>query len=253
MKTSETLYCAMDVAASIIRCSNRIGYGINYLHLQKLLYFVQAYSFILYGKPIFIDDIYATTYGAHVPDVAQYYRKFGGQIIGNKNIKANIYRKVRDKDLDMIKKVILHFQDKTSVELTKIIYKHKPWKDAIDSLSNLITKESLRDYFYHPEKEFKDRSKKSESKPKRYRIKPSIVRNFFAVCTMITCIVLGFRIDCWICQNVNSPFAVFSLILKTITFLTITHNIVNDDHEDLEDAVNSVEEKLRSGIFEEID
>ena len=104
MKTSETLYCAMDVVACIIRCSNRIGYGINYLHLQKLLYFVQAYSFILYGKPIFVDDIYATTYGVKVPDVEQYYRRFGGQIIGDKNIKADIYRKVRDKDLDMIKK-----------------------------------------------------------------------------------------------------------------------------------------------------
>lgn len=49
MKTSETSYCAMDVAASIIHCSNQIGYGINYLHLQKLLYFVQAYSFILFS------------------------------------------------------------------------------------------------------------------------------------------------------------------------------------------------------------
>ena len=252
MKTSETLYCAMDVAASIIRCSNRIGYGINYLHLQKLLYFVQAYSFILYGKPIFIDDIYATTYGAHVPEVAQYYRRFGGLIIDDKDIKTDIYRKVRDKDLDMIEKVVLHFQSRTSVELTKIVYKHKPWKDAADRVSKLITKESLRDYFYHPEKEFKDRPKRSESKPKRYRIKPSVVRNFFAACTIMTCIVLGFRIDMWICQNAHFLLVAIHLISKSTCFIFIMHGL-NDDTKTYEEACSDLEKKLRSCVFEEID
>ena len=251
MKMSETLYCAMDIAASIIRCSNRIGYGINYLHLQKLLYFVQAYSFILYGKPIFVDDIYATTYGVKVPDVELYYGEFGGQIIGNKNIKADIYRKVRDKDLDMIEKVVQHFKNRSSIELTNIIYKRKSWKDAVVKGSKLITKESLRDDFYHPEKEFKDRPKKSESKPKRYRVKPSIVRNFFATCTIITCIVLGFRIDMLICQNAHILLGAIHLISKSTCFIFIMHGL-NDDAKTYEEACSDLEKKLRSCVFEEI-
>lgn len=252
MKTSETLYCAMDVAACIIRCSNRIGYGINYLHLQKLLYFVQAYSFILYGKPIFVDDIYATTYGVKVPDVEQYYGKFGGIIIDDKSIKADVYRHVRDKDLDMIEKVIQHLKNRSSIELTEIIYKHKPWKDAIYRTSKRITKESLRDYFYHPEKEFIDRPKRSESKPKKYRIKPSIVRNFFAACIIMTCIVLGFRIDMWICQNAPFLLVAIHLVSKTACFIFIICGL-NGNAKTYEEAFSDLEKKLRSCVFEEID
>jgi len=246
------LYCAMDVAVSIISCSNQIGYGINYLHLQKLLYFVQAYSFILYGKPIFIDDIYSTAYGVCVPEVEQYYCRFGGLIIDDNDIKADVCCQVRDKDLDMIKKVVLHFQDRMTIELTKIIYKHKPWKDAEDRASKLITKESLRDYFYHPEKEFKDCPKRSESKPKRYRIKPSIVRNFFAACTMMTCIVLGLRIDMWICQNARFLLVAIHLISKITCFILIICEL-DDNAKTYEEAFSNLEKKLRSCVFEEID
>ena len=94
---------------------------------------------------------------------------------------------------------------------------------------------------------------KKPSKSKRYRIKPTIVKNFFGVCTIISSITFGFRIDSWFAQNVHSLLAGYSLLLKLITLVIIIHYVCEDDHEDLEDAVNSVEEKLRSIIFEEVD
>lgn len=93
---------------------------------------------------------------------------------------------------------------------------------------------------------------KEEEKIILNQIKSNIIKNFFGVCTVIFSITLGFGIDSWIAQNVYNLLAGYSLLLKTITFIIIINYVCKDDNEDLEEAITSVEEKLRSIIFEEI-
>lgn len=255
MKTSESLYHAMDVAACIIHCANRISPGVNYLHLQKLLYFVQAYSFILNGKPIFEDEIYASPYAVQIKEVEKCYREFGGSVIYDRDIKADIYYQLSDKNIALVEKVVDHFKDKSSIQLAQIIYKHKPWKDGVTTRSRLITKESLRDYFCHPEKEFKDCPKRSESKPKRYRIKPGIVKNFVGGSILTVCFAIGLRID-WLClyHHYNLIF-LLGFPGKVLISLFVLFDYI-DKHEEYKahgwTLPDRVRNKIRSTLFEEV-
>ena len=255
MKTSETLYRAMDVAVCIIRCANRISNGVNYLHLQKLLYFVQAYSFILYGKPIFEDEIYASPYAVQIKEVEKHYREFGGTMIRDKDIKADIYYQLSNEDIDLVEKVVDYFKDKSSVELAQIIYKQKPWKDGVSTRSMLITKESLRAYFYHPEKEFTDLPKRSESKPKRYRIKPGIVKNFVGGSILTACFAIGFRIDWWLLYNHYNLLFILGFPGKVLISIAVLIDYI-DNHKEYEahgwTLPDRVKNKIRSTLFEEV-
>ncbi len=50
---------------------------ISNLKLQKLLYYCQAYSYALMGKPMFAEDMEAWDYGPVVPSIYQEYKKYG--------------------------------------------------------------------------------------------------------------------------------------------------------------------------------
>ena len=51
------------------------------LRLQKVLYFLQGFTFQRYDLPLFPDRIEAWTYGPVVPDVYAHFASFGGETI----------------------------------------------------------------------------------------------------------------------------------------------------------------------------
>lgn len=265
-KKNKAVYSAMDIAAYILLALNDKDIHINYLHLERWMYFVQSYWFFLYDVPLFQDQMYAADYGIVIPEVHKYYQQYGGVYISVKRVKT-LSRILCDEDKEKIDEVLNAFIDHSSIDLVDIIWRQKPWIQARNLSSSKqyidhpITNRSIREYwdsrrktFAEPNnasRQFIDGSKRYKSKPKRYRIKPSVVRNFFDACTIMTCIVLGFRIDMWIGQNAHFLLVAIHLISKITCFIFIINGL-NGNAKTYEEAFSDLEKKLRSCVFEEI-
>ena len=252
-------YSAFEVAAYIFSKIYKDGTYITWLHMDGLLYFAQAYNFVLYGKPLFYNDIYVSEYIIRIENLHKGNHIYSGIIVKN-YLLLKEQKELDEEDKQNIDDLLETLRNYSNVDLGRIIMKQEIWRKArSQGLNTLIPKEDFRECFYKKSEEEEEEEEEGKpqvqihSKSKRYRIKPYIVKNFFGVCTIISSIAFGFGIDSWFAQNVCSPLAGGGLILKLITLVIIIHYVCEDDHEDLEEAIASIEEKLRSGLFEEVD
>lgn len=78
MINNNEYYNVQDVCDFIIRYSNKKGYGITNLKLQKLLYFIQAYYLVAFDKPCFEEPIEGWDFGPVVPEVYKRFLPLGG-------------------------------------------------------------------------------------------------------------------------------------------------------------------------------
>lgn len=69
-------YSADKVAKYLIHRSGELGYHINNLQLQKMLYYTQGCFLAALGHPAFEEDIYAWPYGPVIPPVYFGYSYF---------------------------------------------------------------------------------------------------------------------------------------------------------------------------------
>jgi uncharacterized phage-associated protein len=91
---------AMDVAKYVIsRCQND-NHPITNLQLQKMLYYIQYYFLINFGKPLFDDDFQAWKFGPVIYDVYKEYKIYGALPLevdnDYKDYKIEIYNKEKE-------------------------------------------------------------------------------------------------------------------------------------------------------------
>ena len=114
---------ALFVANYIIEYSNRRGYSINNLRLQKLLYFINARSLVETGKPIFKESMQKWRYGPVVPDVYHEYKQYGAFEISSSDIVKEkvdlIFGKSEHEFPDI--RIEQYNQDKISSEMKRLI------------------------------------------------------------------------------------------------------------------------------------
>lgn len=126
------------------------------LMLQKLLYFIQAESYVLYQKPMFDEDCYAWTHGPVYPEVYDLFRDFKYNPIDDARFsifeghEAELTKEER-KAIDLVMETFGEYGGKV---LEKITHEEAPWKlarrgyaDGIPS-NELISKESIQNYFH---------------------------------------------------------------------------------------------------------
>ena len=70
------VYSALDIAKYIIYYEHSKGREVSNLRLQKLLYFVQAKFFQIYGEPCFYENMEAWDFGPVVVSVYHEYKIF---------------------------------------------------------------------------------------------------------------------------------------------------------------------------------
>ena len=153
------MHKVMDVACEIVKLANRNNIPISNLKLQKILYFVQGYSFCVFNQPFFREDMEAWDFGPVVPIVYTNYQKYGANFLPDIRtyyddsdskfpiVAFNPYDfKTGENDflIVVIKKLELY----SITELSEIVRKQEPWKKAYSkNLNVIITKESIRKYF----------------------------------------------------------------------------------------------------------
>lgn len=166
---------ALFVANYIIEYSNKIGYKINNLKLQKLLYFVNVRNILENGVPLFEESMEKWKYGPVVPDVYHEYKRFGAFAISNddivkdyiefssnpfanlSDIKIEEYDSDKISNRDMIKETVDKLSKFSAFKLVDITHTHNPWKQDEERIMKGIqgiqyTDEEIKTYFInHPE------------------------------------------------------------------------------------------------------
>jgi len=155
-------YKVLDVARYIINYSNKKEYGVSNLKLQKLLYFVQAefLAFTEEKSPCFFEEIEAWGFGPVVPEVYREFKQYGSSNIPSVEKYYvvtedwQVLEKRYDmecilvKDREVINQIVDGFCDYSATALVTITHGQTPWQDAYqEGMNNIITKESIREYF----------------------------------------------------------------------------------------------------------
>lgn len=158
------MYRVLDICRYIINYSNKEGFGVSNLKLQKLLYFIQA-DFLVNSKglkPCFDEAIEAWDFGPVVPEAYREYKQYGSTDIPliksyievDKDDPWNTFRIeydencISDEDKNMINAVITKMADFSATDLVNITHNQAPWKDAyVQYANNEIKKSSIMEYF----------------------------------------------------------------------------------------------------------
>lgn len=158
------MYRVLDVCRYIINYSNREGYGVSNLKLQKLLYFIQVYFLMNSAnqEPCFSEKIEAWDFGPVVPVAYHEYKQYGSTDIPpvesyieyERDNPWNVSRIEYDgecilgKDKELINTVIKELSNYSATDLVTISHNQDPWKDAyVQYKNNEITISSMRKYF----------------------------------------------------------------------------------------------------------
>ena len=102
--------------------------NISNLVLQKLLYFIQAYSLVKYGEKAFTEKIEAWMYGPVVPEA--YYN-----IKHNNNFyKNDAYKMLDKKTSGIVEEVVDVFGKINPFVLVDLTHSYSPWKNAWENI-----------------------------------------------------------------------------------------------------------------------
>lgn len=152
----------LDICRYIINYSNKQGYDISNLKLQKLLYLVQAYFLISSDthEPCFAEEIEAWDFGPVVPEAYHEYKRYGNLDIpcviryyekgkNNEYIKCIFDENcISACDREKIRDVVDSFADYTASDLVDLTHGQSPWKDAYaPKKNNIINKKAIERYF----------------------------------------------------------------------------------------------------------
>jgi len=125
------------------------------LALEKLLYYIQGISLAVYSSPVFSEDCEAWVHGPVYRPVYNLFRDFKYNPIEDSRFsilsaKENL---LSDEELHLIDLVISTFGMYSAKTLEQITHQETPWLSAragyadLESCTELITKESMKNYF----------------------------------------------------------------------------------------------------------
>jgi uncharacterized phage-associated protein len=123
------------------------------LRLQKLLYYAQAWSLAMRGKPLFDDRIEAWARGPVVPRVFDRFADLGHRPILPDDVEAERAIELEQEDLDFVASVWKSYKAFSPDRLREMTQEEDPWRNArrnlgpIDGSQEEITCEAMRDYF----------------------------------------------------------------------------------------------------------
>ena len=165
------MYRALQIANYIVSVAFRIGRPITNLHLQKILYYLQAKELVFEGIPLFNDTIEKWKLGPVVPQVYHEYKEYGSQpiekiateiIFDDKtfDIKPVEFNEndIEDGTKENITPDIISLLNEDPFKLVDLTHEHDPWKKDKERIENgekglKYSNEEIYDFFTEfPEK-----------------------------------------------------------------------------------------------------
>ncbi len=127
--------------------------SITNLKMQKLVYYAQAWSLALHGRPIFANRIEAWARGPVCPDLYYRFKKQKSPSLDPDLRKTNPIAELQDDEINLLNQVWKKFSAFSGSKLTKLTHKEDPWKKAYGDLPQgrkcnvEITHESMSNYY----------------------------------------------------------------------------------------------------------
>lgn len=129
------------------------AYEVTDLFLQKILYYVKAFSWILLNRDIIEENCEAWAYGPVFPKIYEKYKGLGSNIISDYNKSMNYDELLSEEERTVLDYVIDHFGIYNGSVLMRLTHKEKPWIAARNGLpefapsSNVIKEDDIHEYF----------------------------------------------------------------------------------------------------------
>lgn len=140
---------ALDIAIYVIGKYWKVGQPITNLKLQKIMYYIQGYSFRLLRGELYSEKIYRWPYGPVVPEVYFYFNEYR-----NNSLPEPSYDQFQDA-IDAIKsdKIALEIIDRiieasyslSAAQMVAKTHGEAPWREAKDG--GIIGRGIIADYF----------------------------------------------------------------------------------------------------------
>lgn len=149
-----------DFAAQI---QARLG-RVDTFRLNKLVYYVQAWSLAWRGRPAFHERIEAWKHGPVVKDLWVDITHHASRQLKNASPLGT-------DDLDLVERVLIHYGQMSSSALIDLTHDEEPWKKARGSLpasapsSEEIPLASIRDYYTRAWKEAQEDNEQIDAPP----------------------------------------------------------------------------------------
>ena len=129
------------------------AYEVTDLFLQKMLYYVKAFSWVRLRKDIIEDDCEAWAYGPVFPEIYEKYKSFGSDVIDDYDESIEYGSLLTDEEIKIIDFVVECFGIYNGSTLMKITHKEQPWIEARIGIpefafsSNRIDNRRIYEYF----------------------------------------------------------------------------------------------------------
>lgn len=117
-------------------------YYISNPKLQNVLYFIQAKYLLENNEPCFEQPLEARSTGIVVEDVYNEYKFYEGGLIPHETDDVPDIG-----DSSLIDEVVKQCSKKSLAQLTAIITKQAPWRQAYENFQPEISLDSMREYF----------------------------------------------------------------------------------------------------------
>jgi uncharacterized phage-associated protein len=144
------IYTASDVANWIL-CQTDVeaGDSITHLKLQKLIYYCQAWSLALLGRPLFEEDFEAWSHGPVVKSVYDQFKENRWNALPIPEICPEFDGETEE----LLTSIYKIYADKSAKSLENLTHAEDPWKNARQGYDmeewcrNIISKDSMAKYY----------------------------------------------------------------------------------------------------------
>lgn len=136
------------------------GYDVTNLSLQKLLYYVKSFSFIILGRDMVGDKCEAWAYGPVFPDIYNKYRELGSAVIVDYDESIDYDKLLSPEEKRILDYIVDCFGIFNGKVLMKMTHKERPWREAREGLpefapsSNVISEEVIFEYFKEADQKY---------------------------------------------------------------------------------------------------
>jgi len=143
---------ALTIAYYLVNKANSEKSPITNKKLQKLLYYMQAWSIAVRNKKIFDDKIEAWIHGPAIREVYLEFKEFGANPI-IKKVDAKKIKGIDTETKELMEKVWIVYSKYDAPYLEYLTHSESPWQDARKGLeadissNNEISFESMRSFY----------------------------------------------------------------------------------------------------------
>lgn len=145
------------IADYFIALANTTGDPITNLKLQKMVYYAQAWFYAINDRVLFDEDFESWVHGPVLPALYKDYRHFKWNPISRDDLDENSFNQIKiqlgSEVSDFLDELCGEYFGLSGYDLERLTHMEDPWIIARggcspdDSCKNIITKESMRDYY----------------------------------------------------------------------------------------------------------